>query len=94
MTSSLIRVGNSKAVIIPAKLLRKLDINDDTDLSLNEESGVITISKVPVPVDKLHFPKVSLKGESEELRKLRRNRISFTKEEIESDERLAYILSR
>lgn len=94
MTCSLIRVGNSKAVVIPAKILRKLNISEDTDLSLNEESGVITISKAPVPVEKLRFPKVVLSARNEMVESMFADLVTIPQEDIDRDERLAYILNR
>lgn len=94
MTLSVIRVGNSKAVIIPAKVLHKLNIQEGTELTCDVEDGAIKLSKAPVALEELHFPKVQLKEHNDDIEKIQANRISFTKEEIENDERLAYILSR
>ncbi len=94
MTLSVIRVGNSKAVIIPAKVLHKLNIQEGTELTCDVEDGAIKLSKAPVALEQLYFPKVELKNRDEEFEKTQRNLISFSKEEIENDERLAYILSR
>lgn len=94
MTLSVIRVGNSKAVIIPAKVLHKLNIQEGTELTCDVEDGAIKLSKAPVALEQLYFPKVQLKEHNEDIEKIQANRISFSKEEIEQDERLAYILSR
>lgn len=94
MTTSLIRVGNSKAVIIPAKLLRKLNIDEDTELTLNEESGAIKIAKSQVSVEKLNFPKVVLSQRNEKVEAIFSHLVTIPQEDIDKDERLAYILQR
>lgn len=94
MESSLIRVGNSRAVIIPAKTLRKLNITDDTKLDLEEKSGTIVISKQPVALENLKFPKVNLSEYNEKVEALFSELITIPQEDIDNDERLAYILSR
>ena len=94
MESSLIKVGNSRAVIIPAKTLRKLNITDDTRLNLEEESGTIVISKQPVALENLQFPKIDIEIYRQKAAALMEDLITIPKEDIENDERLAYILSR
>ena len=39
MTTKLIRIGNSRGIVIPAKLLKKYGADDSTMVSLEEEDG-------------------------------------------------------
>jgi len=95
MTIALTRIGNSKAVIIPAKILRKMNITENTVLELKESKDSIVISKTAAKKMDPVLPKVALPEIlPEELEKFRNGLISFSKEEIAADERLSYILNR
>ena len=39
MTTKLIRIGNSRGIVIPAKLLKKYGADDNATVSLKEENG-------------------------------------------------------
>ena len=39
MTTKLINIGNSRGIVIPAKLLKKYKVDDNASVSLEEENG-------------------------------------------------------
>lgn len=39
MTTKLIRIGNSRGIVIPTRLLKKYGADDNTSVSLEEENG-------------------------------------------------------
>lgn len=39
MTTKLIRIGNSRGIVIPAKILKKYGADDNSSVSLEEEDG-------------------------------------------------------
>ena len=47
MTTKLIRIGNSRGIVIPAKLLKKYGADDNTSVSLEEEDGRLYLSFSP-----------------------------------------------
>ena len=47
MTTKLISIGNSRGIVIPAKLLRKYKVEDNASVSLEEENGRIYIKFSP-----------------------------------------------
>lgn len=51
MTASVIRIGNSKGLILPANLLKSLSISERDELSISEHDGGILIKKI-VPSEK------------------------------------------
>ena len=55
---TLTRVGNSRAVIIPAKILKSLEITENTILTLSDDNERITISKSGAVRPEPIFPKV------------------------------------
>lgn len=94
MPVSLVKVGNSRAIIIPAKVLKNLDIDGNTSLEMSVgDDSTIRIRKSSSPVA-LVFPKVSVPEiTASEKDAFFAELNTFTPEEIETDERLAYILS-
>jgi len=94
MASKLIHVGNSRALIIPAKMIRDLGIDDDTLLELTSENGGIFVKKKPRTIKDLNLPKLDkLPDISEELMRLGEG-VSFTEEDWKNDERLEHILRK
>lgn len=51
MTSTIIRIGNSKGVIIPARMLKSLTISEKDEVEIVECNGGIMIRKAQ-PVEK------------------------------------------
>ena len=93
MSHKLIQVGNSKALIIPARMVRRREYDVNTEFDIIETSdGFRVVHKRP-PLDALTFPKVSRITVSEKIKSLS-GLVSFSEEEIASDERLKYILER
>jgi len=88
---SLVKVGNSNAIIIPSKVLKQMNIQKETKLELSLEpdcslqirkmssSGAVVFPKVKLPsVGKLDYQDL----------------ISIDRTEYEMDERAAYILGK
>lgn len=92
--ASLIKVGNSRAIIIPAKLIRQLNINENTILNLTTDSKkTICISKMGESENELVFPRIDLsKINKDALEEMMNGLVRFSAEEIDNDERLKYIL--
>lgn len=96
MTVSLTTVGNSKAVIIPAKILKRLKITENSVLELvvDEKSGMVSLRKSGVKRDVV-FPKVQIPEISEgEMQEFMNTLFRVPEEDMASDERLQYILSK
>lgn len=94
-TATLTRVGNSKAVIIPAKILKSLGITENTILTLSDDNGRISISKSgsvrPEPV----LPKVRVpEPDKQEIVSFMASLYKVPADEIANDERLGYILNK
>ncbi len=47
MTTKLINIGNSRGIVIPAKLLKKYKVDDNASVSLEEENGRIYLKFSP-----------------------------------------------
>lgn len=93
MAHKLIPVGNSNAIIIPARIIKKRGYTSATEFDIVEVSDGIKIVPRRKTLDDLVFPKIK----RSELEKVKLNlgpRIRITQEEIDADERLKYILSR
>lgn len=92
---TLVKVGNSNAFIIPSKILKQMNIKDSTRFELSlEEDMTLQIRKVQSS-ENLVFPKVQLPAISDtEMERFLGDLTPVSREDIENDERLAYILSR
>ena len=94
-TLTLTRVGNSRAVIIPAKILKALEITENTILTLSDGNGSITISKSGAVRPEPIFPKVRVpEPDEQEIESFMASLYKVPTEDIVNDERLAYILSK
>lgn len=96
MTVSLTRVGNSRAVIIPAKILKQLNITDNSTLEmmLDEKSGVVSLKKSGVRQN-IVFPAVDIPEPSNEhLQEFMSSLYIVPEDDVVSDDRLAYILGK
>lgn len=90
MAHSLIQVGNSKAIIIPAKIIHRKKYTDQTEFDIVEtDDGIRLIHRK----EALDFPKINKIQPSPVVHSLMGS-VSFSPEEIEEDERLKDILSR
>jgi len=92
---SLVKVGNSNAFIIPAKILKKMNLKNNSrfELSLEDDSS-LRIRKISSR-DEVVFPKVKIPAITEqEMEQLVEKLVVVDKERIKNDERLSYILSR
>ncbi len=93
MTHTLVQIGNSKALIIPAKIIRAKKYDCKTEFDIIETNDGFRIVQKHQSLDSLEFPKVSRPAVSRKIKNLT-GAVSFTPEQIEQDERLEYILSR
>lgn len=89
------RVGNSRAVIIPVKILKSLGITENTILNLSDDNERITISKSgsvrPEPI----LPKVMVpEPDEQEIETFIASLYKVPAEDIVNDERLAHILNK
>lgn len=93
MPHNLIQIGNSKALIIPAKIVKKRNYDQHTEFDIIETNdGFRIVHKLP-STDALEFPKVARPTVSARLKGI----ISAAKlslEDIDSDDKLKYLLSR
>lgn len=93
MSHTLIQIGNSKALIIPAKIIRKKNYGSKTEFDIVETNDGFRIVHRRPAVDSLDFPKVPRPTVSAKVKGLR-GVVHFTHEEVEQDDRLKHILSR
>lgn len=92
---TLTRIGNSKAVIIPAKILKSLKITENTILNLSDDNECITISRSGSVRAEPIFPKVKLSEPTgQEIDAFMASLYAVPAEDIANDERLAYILNK
>ncbi len=92
---TLTRVGNSRAVIIPAKILKSLEITENTILTLSDDNERIIISKSGAVRPEPIFPKVRVpEPDEQEIESFMASLYKVPTEDIVNDERLAYILSK
>lgn len=95
VSASLIRVGNSRAVIIPAKILKSLDITENTILELSTTDDGIRISRTEQKRKDLVLPKVIISEPDEaEINAFMSSLSIISADEISNDQRLDYILNR
>ena len=93
MAHKLIPVGNSNAIIIPARIIKKHRFTSATEFDIIELSDGIKLVPKRKGLEDLVFPKVK----KTELSKVKLDlgpRITISREEIQSDDRLKFILSR
>ncbi len=93
MPHTLVQIGNSKALIIPAKIIRARKYDNNTEFDIFETNDGFRIVHKQRSLDTLEFPKVSRPVVSNRVKNLL-GAVKFTPEELEKDEKLAYILSR
>lgn len=93
MSHNLIQIGNSKALIIPARIIKKRNYDNKTEFDIIETYDGFRIVQKKSGIESLKFPKVAKPAISDSLKKLK-NVAKLTEDEIEKDERLKYILSR
>ncbi len=92
---SLVKVGNSQAFIIPSKILKKMNVRENSTFELSfGGNSILQIRKIDSE-DKLVFPKVAVPElTEEEMDAFMDGLVSISAEEIGNDERMAYILGR
>ncbi len=93
MAHTLVQIGNSKALIIPAKILRAKNYDSKTEFDIIETNDGFRIVHKQRSLDSLEFPKLARPVVSQRVKKLT-GVVRFTDRQLEEDERLAYILSR
>jgi len=95
MSVSLVKVGNSKAIIIPSKILKQMSLKDNTKFELTLESdSLIQIRKVSSVLDPV-FPRVELpKVTTNDMKLFFDDLIFIDSYDRDDDERLAYLLER
>lgn len=93
MSHTLIQIGNSKALIIPAKIIKKKNYDSKTEFNIIETNDGFRIVEKNLSLESLNFPKAPKPMISEKLKRLC-GITKFTPEEIEQDDRLKHILSR
>ena len=93
MAHKLIPVGGSNAIIIPARLIKKLGLTSATEFEIVEVCDGIKLVPKRKGLEELVFPKVR-RSELERVKLDLGPRVHISREEMEADERLKYILSR
>lgn len=93
MAHTLIQIGNSKALIIPAKIIRKKSYDSKTEFNIIETNDGFRIVEKHPSLESLDFPKASKPAMSATLKRIS-GIAKFTQEEIDQDDKLKYILSR
>ena len=93
MAHNLIQVGNSSAIIIPARIIKKRNYTAKTEFDIVEVSDGIKLVQKTTPLENLIFPKIARPVISEEIKAIS-GKVKLSQEDIDKDERLQYILSR
>ena len=93
MAHTLIQVGNSNAIIIPARIIKKRNYTSETEFDILETNDGLRLVQKNPGVEQLPFPKAARPEPSDKIKSLC-GAVRLTPEEIENDERLQYILSR
>ena len=91
MHHTVIQVGNSKALIIPAKIVRKKGFNSHTRFDIIETEAGFNVVALPSSIDQMEFPRVEKPVVSEKVKSLT-GLVKFSSEEIEADDRLKHLL--
>ena len=93
MSQNLIKVGNSNAIIIPARIIKKRGYTSLTEFDIIEVNDGIKLVHKTRKLEDLQFPRIARPVLSDKIKGLTRA-VKFTPQQIENDERLKYILSR
>lgn len=93
MAHKFIQVGNSKALIIPARMVRKKGYDAHTEFDIIETADGFKVVQIMPSLEALVFPKTEKPAVSAKVKGLS-GVVSFTPEEVRADERLKYILER
>lgn len=93
MPHTLIQIGNSKALIIPAKIIKKRKYDSKTEFDIIETSDGFRIVQKKGGLEALTFPKAPEPIIPDKIKEIK-GIVRFSDEEIKQDERLKYILSR
>lgn len=93
MPHSLIQVGNSNAIVIPARIIKRRGYTTKTEFDIVETNDGIKLVHKLQPLDSLEFPRFTRPAISDKVQSLS-GVVKLSEEEIEKDEKLQYILSR
>jgi len=92
---SLVKVGNSQAFIIPAKILKRMNVREKSTFELSFGGNSVLEIRKKDSEENLVFPKVAVPElTKEDMDTFMDGLVPISAEEIEKDERLAYILGR
>ena len=89
---TLIKVGTSHALIIPARLMKKKGYTAETVFDIDEDGDALVIRPRKAQSTKITLPKLTGPIEIDDNLKSVIGSVSYTKEEIESDPILKAIL--
>ena len=87
----MVKVGTSHALIIPAKTMKKMRITEDTVFDIDDEGDVLILRPRNAFGKRPVLPKLSAPAELDEGLKFLLGSVSFSEEELLSDERLRAI---
>ena len=93
MPHTLIQIGNSKALIIPARIIRKKNYDSKTEFDIVETNDGFRIVHKKPTLESLDFPRAPRPSISARVGGLR-GIVQFAPDELEQDDRLKYILSK
>ncbi len=93
MSHTLVQIGNSKAIIIPARIIKRRNYNSKTEFDIIETNDGLSIIHKKPALESLEFPKAAKPVISDKVKRLQ-NIVKFSDEELNQDERLKYILER
>ena len=92
MAHKLIPVGNSNAIIIPARIIKKHRFTSATEFDIIEVSDGIKLIPKLRTLDELNFP-TAKRSDLSGIELNLKGSVKFSQEELEADDRLKYILS-
>ena len=93
MSHTLVQIGNSKAIIIPARMIKRRNYDSNTEFDIIETNDGFRIVHKHPSLESLKFPKAENPMISSKIKGLK-GVAKFSADEIEQDERLKYILER
>lgn len=93
MSHTLVQIGNSKAIIIPARMIKRRNYDCKTEFDIIETNDGFRIVHKQPSLESLEFPKAAKPAISAKIKRLK-GLAKFSADEIEQDERLKYILER